>query len=47
MEREIERLQQQRYHLIQDPKEAPCIDGRKVAFLQHPEIGIVELLETD
>lgn len=45
MNETISNLERQHYHMIQTPLEACCINGRKVAFMQHPEIGIIELLE--
>lgn len=33
------------YHILHAPEKAPCIDDKMVAFLYHPEIGIIELVE--
>lgn len=45
LQSEIRRLEDLGYRLIREPEEAPCIGGRKAAFLMDPDIGIVELLE--
>lgn len=44
LDAEIEALSDRGYHLMQPVAEAPCIDGRAVAFLLHPDIGMVELI---
>ncbi len=41
---EIRRMEQGGYRVIQEPLDAPCIQGGTVAFLIHPDMGIVELL---
>ena len=33
------------YHVIQPVEKAPCIDDYKVAFLLHPNMGIIEFVE--
>lgn len=33
------------YRVIQEPLAAPCIRGGCVAFLIHPSVGMIELLE--
>jgi methylmalonyl-CoA/ethylmalonyl-CoA epimerase len=33
------------YTTLQPPAPAPCIDGRRVVFLLHKAMGIIELLE--
>ena len=33
------------YTVLQPPAPAPCIDGRRVEFLLHRSMGIIELLE--
>ena len=33
------------FAVTQPPEVAPCIEGRKVTFMQNPFIGIIELLE--
>ena len=37
-------MEQGGYRVIQEPLDAPCIQGGTVAFLIHPDMGIVELL---
>ena len=44
IKKSIDELLASGFVLIKEPKEAPCIDGCKVAFLQNPRIGIVELV---
>ena len=41
----IKEMESQRYHVIQEPERAPCIEERRVAFMFHPNMGIVELVE--
>jgi len=41
----LEELEGKGYSVIQPPREAPCIDGRKVAFLMQINMGMIELLE--
>ena len=45
LSKEIENLEGQGYHLIDPPAVAVCIDDNDVAFLMHPNIGIIELVE--
>ncbi len=33
------------YTVMQAPLEAPCIEGRRVAFLMNSNLGIIELVE--
>ena len=42
---EIKELEQKGFAVTQPPEVAPCIEGRKVTFMQNPFIGIIELLE--
>lgn len=42
----IEALREERYVIWQEPHEAPAIAGRKVAFLIHGQIGMIELVES-
>ena len=39
-------LRKQRYFVIEKPSEAVALDNQRVAFLYHPNYGLVELLET-
>ena len=45
LESEIERLSEQRFVVTQEPHEAVAIDGHRVCFLVHGQIGIIELVE--
>ena len=38
-------LQDKYYTVIQEPNIAPCIEGKKVAFLNNISMGIIELVE--
>ena len=46
IERSIEELQTQRFVVTQEPHEAVAIDGKRVCFLIHGQMGIIELVET-
>ena len=41
----IAELQDKHYTVIQEPNIAPCIEGKKVAFLNNISMGIIELVE--
>jgi len=41
----IRELQAQRFVVTQEPHEAVAIDGKRVCFLIHGQIGIIELVE--
>jgi methylmalonyl-CoA/ethylmalonyl-CoA epimerase len=41
----IEMLSGNGYTVIQEPEKAPCIDGKRVAFLNNISMGIIELVE--
>ncbi len=43
--RDLEALEQGGYVRMDEPAVAPAIGGRKVTFLMHPAMGMVELLE--
>jgi len=45
IESEVERLRNECYVVCSEPKAAPACDGRRVCFLVHPFMGMVELLE--
>lgn len=45
MQRDIARLQEGGYLLMQQPLAAPCLGEAEAAFLMHPDLGIVELAE--
>ena len=38
-------LQDKHYTVIKEPNIAPCIEGKKVAFLNNISMGIIELVE--
>jgi len=42
---EIERLRNERYVVSSEPAPAPACGGMRVAFLIHPYLGMIELLE--
>ena len=42
---EMTKLMDMGYSVINEPLEAPCIDGRKVAFLLNSSVGMIELVE--
>ncbi len=44
-EQEIRRLEESGYHRIGEPEEAPAMGHRRVVFLVHPDMGMLELLE--
>lgn len=41
----VEELSQNGYTVIQEPEVAPCIDDRRVVFLNNISMGIIELVE--
>ena len=41
----IETLRKQRFMIVEKPSEAVAINDQRVAFLYHPRIGLLELLE--
>ncbi len=43
----IEELQEQRFVVSQEPHEAVAIEGKRVCFLVHGQIGIIELVEVE
>lgn len=45
IEETIADLEGDGYMVIQQPQEAPCIDGHNVAFLLSANMGIIELVE--
>ena len=47
MKEEIERLQSKGFVITQEPEPAVAFEGRRVAFLLHPFLGIVELVENN
>lgn len=47
LDRVIERLRKEGYIILQAPLIAPAIENQLVAFMLHPNMGIIELLETE
>lgn len=47
LERKIKQLEHEGWMLFQPPETAPAIGGKKVAFLIHPAIGMIELVEEE
>ena len=47
LDQAIDKLCHEGFLVSQDPSPACCIDNRKVAFLQSPEVGIIELLSLE
>lgn len=45
LENSIKRLKKMRYVMVSKPKEACAIEGRRVAFLYHQDMGLIELVE--
>lgn len=43
----IDQLRQKKYVLLVKPVEAIAFDGRKICFLFHKDIGLIELLENE
>ncbi|MBR4832515.1 MAG: VOC family protein [Butyrivibrio sp.] len=41
----VKELEEKYYTVIQEPNVAPCIDGKKVVFLNNISMGIIELVE--
>ena len=47
MKNVIDELEKKHYVMMQDPLEAPCLDGKKVCFMTHRNMGMIELLEEE
>ena len=45
LETAIKDLEDKHYTVIQSPEKAPCIEGKRVVFLNNISMGIIELLE--
>ncbi len=45
LEKSVEELTGNGFTVIQEPEVAPCIDGKKVVFLNNISVGIIELVE--
>ena len=45
IDKAVKELSDKHYTLIQEPNIAPCIDDKKVAFLNNISMGIIELVE--
>lgn len=46
LDESLEKLQAEGYVVTSMPEAAPCLDGRRVAFLMSRSMGLIELLET-
>lgn len=46
IESEIDRLRNERYVISSELAPAPACGGRRVCFMIHPHLGMIELLET-
>ena len=46
LEESIEELTKKGFTVIQEPEIAPCIEGRRVVFLNNISSGIIELVES-
>ena len=44
-EADIEGLEKSGYIRIDEPTQAPAIEGRRVVFFMHPALGMIEVLE--
>lgn len=45
IEATIKTFKRMKYLVVSKPKEACAIDGRRVAFLYNPDMGLIELVE--
>lgn len=45
MEADLKQLTENGYFQMDMPTEAPALDHKKVCFLMHPQMGMIELLE--
>jgi len=45
MDKALKELEDKHYTVIHEPDIAPCIDGKRVAFLNNISMGIIELVE--
>lgn len=45
MDKAVKDFESKHYTVIHEPQIAPCIDGKKVAFLNNISMGIIELVE--
>ena len=45
LEEAIDRLKKERFVVVVAPVTAVAFDGRKISFLYHPTVGLIELLE--
>ena len=45
IEQAVEELRAKRFVVSSAPMQAPALDGKRVAFLFHAQIGLIELLE--
>ena len=47
IQKEIERLKQNKFKVIEDVKEAPALGSAMVAFLYNRHLGLIELVQFD
>jgi methylmalonyl-CoA/ethylmalonyl-CoA epimerase len=47
LESQLENMRSNGFIIVEKPEAAPALENRKVAFLFHKDIGLVELLEED
>lgn len=47
LEADIEQLEEKAFQVLIPPQKAVAFQGRKVAFLYHLQVGLIELVETD
>lgn len=45
IDEEINYMRKEGYLIIEQPKPAPALSNRRVAFLYHKDIGLIELME--
>lgn len=45
MEEDLKDLEIKGFRMFIDRQTAPCLDGRDVIFLMHPDMGMIELLD--
>ncbi|MBA5247430.1 VOC family protein [Marnyiella aurantia] len=45
LDQKIEELKSNRFKLVLPPTPAVAFEGRKICFLYHPSLGLIELLE--
>ncbi len=46
IEEDVKALTERGYFQMDEPTEAPALDRKRVCFLMHPQMGMIELLES-